>query len=454
MSSGPNKESNLNYYKSVPSLSVQPGGVLLGMIGEDQRMPPLEASRQSNRKRTAGANLSGANLERVGDHNQRVVLQAIRVNAPITRVTLARITGLTPPAVANITKRLLDEGLILEAGRVQGARGQPAMNLTINPDGCLSIGVNIDRDHVTLVLLDLLGTVRARASQEIDFPLPADVARFCKIQIRKMLAAWKDAPPRLSGIGVALPDELGRVDLPHRPEGYEVWSSVDIGRLMAGVLPAPLPVFLENDAAAAALGELQFGHGLRKPSFFYVLVSSGLGGGLVVEGDYFRGAQGRSGEIGFLPVKSSKTKAQSLQDVVSLSALYAHLQAGGIDVTRPDQLVDLPPKGQALVEAWIALSAKLLVQPFVAISCVVNPEAIYVGGRLPVALIDRLVIAVNARLARLETVPALALVERAATSADGPAVGAALLPFMAQLLPSKAALMKTSHDGSASADAP
>jgi predicted NBD/HSP70 family sugar kinase len=404
-------------------------------------MPSLEVSRKSNRKRTAGASLSGANLERVGDHNQRVILQAIRVGGPITRVTLAQITGLTPPAVANITKRLLDDGLILEAGRVQGARGQPAMNLTINPDGCLSIGVNIDRDHITIVMLDLLGAVRARASQDIEFPLPADVAKFCKTQIRKMLAAWKGEPPRLSGIGVALPDDLGRVDLPHRPENYDVWSTADIGKLMADILP--LPVFLENDAAAAALGELQFGHGLRKPSFFYVLISSGLGGGLVIEGDYFRGAQGRSGEIGFLPVSSPDTHARSLQEVVSLSALYAHLEAGGVTVDRPDQLTDLSPKGLALVEGWIALSARLLVQPFVSISCLVNPEAIYVGGRLPTALLDRLVAAVNDRLAAVEDVPALARVERAATSADGPAVGAALLPFMAQLLPSRAALMKT-----------
>jgi len=404
-------------------------------------MSPLEVSRRSNRKRTAGASLSGANLERVGDHNQRVILQAIRVGGPITRVALAKISGLTPPAVANITKRLLDDGLILEAGRVQGPRGQPAMNLTINPDGCLSIGVNIDRDHITIVMLDLLGAVRARASQEIEFPLPADVAKFCKTQIRKMLAAWKGQAPRLSGIGVALPDDLGRVDLPHRPETYDVWSTADIGKLMADILP--LPVFLENDAAAAALGELQFGHGLRRPSFFYVLVSSGLGGGLVIEGDYFRGAQGRSGEIGFLPISSPETEARSLQEVVSLSALYAHLEAGGIVVTRPDQLSQLPARGQALVEDWIALSARLLVRPFVSISCLVNPEAIYVGGRLPTALLDRLVSAVNDRLAEIENVPTLAKVERAATSADGPAVGAALLPFMAQLLPSRAALMKT-----------
>jgi len=64
--------------------------------------------------------LSGTNLERAGDHNQRVTLHAIRVNAPITRTELVGITGLTAPAIANITKRLLTDKLILEAGQRRG----------------------------------------------------------------------------------------------------------------------------------------------------------------------------------------------------------------------------------------------------------------------------------------------------------------------------------------------
>ncbi|HEV7714581.1 MAG TPA: winged helix-turn-helix transcriptional regulator, partial [Steroidobacteraceae bacterium] len=67
-----------------------------------------------------GPQLSGTNLERAGDHNQRVTLHAIRVNGPITRTDLADITGLTPPAIANITKRLLNDDLIMQAGRRHG----------------------------------------------------------------------------------------------------------------------------------------------------------------------------------------------------------------------------------------------------------------------------------------------------------------------------------------------
>jgi hypothetical protein len=111
--------------------------------------------------------LSGSNLKRARDHNQRVTLHAIRVNGPVTRMALAQQTGLTPAAIANITNRLLEDRLILTAGRMLGARGQPATKLIVNPDSCFSIGLNVDRDHITLVLLDFAGRVHARASREI-----------------------------------------------------------------------------------------------------------------------------------------------------------------------------------------------------------------------------------------------------------------------------------------------
>src|SRR3546814_16442338 len=67
-----------------------------------------------------------------------------------TRSELARVTGLTPPTIANITKRLEDLGLVKPAGRLQGRRGQPAMRIVLDPEGAFSIGLNIDRDHITL----------------------------------------------------------------------------------------------------------------------------------------------------------------------------------------------------------------------------------------------------------------------------------------------------------------
>lgn len=404
-----------------------------------------ERPRRAERRRAQGGSLAGTNLERAGDYNQRVTLQAIRVGGPMTRVDLAQLTGLTTPAIANITNRLLHENLILEVGKLHGRRGQPAMRLAINPDGCFSIGVNIDRDHVTVVALDFLGNVRARASEEIDFALPDQVVAFSRKAVAGMLKGRALPRDRIIGTGVALPDDLGRVNLPHRPATYGLWNTVDVSRLFADVLPQP--VFVENDAAAAAIGELQFGHGLRSPSFFYILISAALGGGLVIEGNYFRGADGRSGEIGFLPLRSRRSSARSLQEAVSLSALYEQLAAKGHHVSRPEQLNELRAPGKTVVSDWIDASADFLTDPLIAVSCLVNPQAVFIGGRLPSDLVDRLADRLNQRLRRRAgDVPVVAPVLRAAMAADAPAVGAAILPFNERLLPSRAALMKAAMD--------
>ncbi|MDR6625898.1 ROK family transcriptional regulator [Caulobacter segnis] len=396
------------------------------------------------RDRTQEARLSGTNLERAGDYNQRVTLQAIRLEGPLTRADLAAMTGLTAPTIANITKRLLDENLILEAGKLHGERGQPAMKLAVNPDGCFSLGMNIDRDHITLVLLDFAGQVRARATREIDFASPDTVLAFFEAETRRMLEGWELDTKPILGIGVAMPDDMGSVDLPHRPPEYSAWNHVDVRAMLSPVLS--VPVYVENDAAAAALGELQYGHGLQKPSFFYILLASGLGGGLVIEGEYFRGANGRSGEIGFLPVRSRRTEGRTLQDAVSLSALYADLEASGFKPAAPEALLDLPPEGQAIIDSWIDRAAELLAPTLAVVNCVVNPEAVYLGGRLPAAIVARLTHALNQRLTKMESVPIMAKVLRAATAEDAPAIGAATLPFIGQLLPSKATLRKTAKE--------
>ena len=386
--------------------------------------------------------LSGTNLERAGDHNQRVTLHAIRVNGPITRAELAAITGLTAPAIANITKRLLVDNLIQEAGRRRGGRGQPATKLVINPDSWFSLGLNVDRDHITLVVLDFEGRVRARASREVNFALPKDVEQFFARSVGKLLARVGVGRERLAGIGVALPDDMPRAaTLPHQPANYGIWASTDVPSLLTSTIH--VPVFVENDAAAATMGEMQFGLGKKHQTFFYILITAALGGSLVIDGNHFRGATGRSGELGMLRGRDASGHERQIQNIVSLSALYSRLAAQGIKVSAPHELTELPSSGQAIISAWVEAAVDALIDPVLAINCLVNPEAILIGGRLPAGIVDQIANGLNQRLAAYgSTIPATAPVARAALSDDAPAVGAAILPFSHRLLPTRTALMK------------
>jgi len=385
--------------------------------------------------------LSGTNLFRAGDHNQRVTLHAVRVGGPITRVELAARTGLTLPAIGNITNRLLKLQLILRAGRSHGARGQPSTKFVINPDSCFSVGLNVDRDHITMVVLDFVGKVRARASREIHFAKPATVRTFFRRSIEELLTKAGIDRDRLIGVGVAFPDDIARAHLPDQPADYSAWASVRVDELLRDVLG--IPIFIENDAAAAAIGEMQFGSGHRLRSFFYLLVTAALGGGLVVDGNYFRGANGRSGEIGLLAAGPSLDKGLQLQSIVSLTGLYGRLEAHGFRAATPHGLTRLPAAAQAIIDRWIEESTEALANSFVAINCLIDPEAILIGGRLPANLIDRLAASLNTRMAAFAgQIPAIAPVARALTSEDAPAVGAAILPFSYQLLPTRNALLK------------
>ncbi len=398
--------------------------------------PPTES-------REAGTTFSGTNLERAGDHNQRVTLHAIRVNGPITRSDLADITGLTPPAIANITKRLMQDNLIKQAGRVRGARGQPPIKLVINPDSWFSIGVNVDRDHITLVVLDFLGAVRARSAREIPFALPETVRGVFQRSVGPLLGKAGVGASQVLGIGVAFPDDITRAALPEQPPEYSQWGSVALEELFNQTLD--VPVFVENDAAAAAMGEMQFGRGHRFQSFFYILITAALGGGLVIDGNYFRGASGRSAELGWLRGHDGFSTTRQLQNIVSLSALYTRLATQGYRVSSPRGLTRLDAGGRRLVADWVETSVEALLETLLAINCLINPQAVLIGGRLPASVIEDLARRLNERLAPYAaSMPAIAPVEKAVLSDDAPAVGAAILPFTHRLLPTRSALMKIS----------
>ena len=220
--------------------------------------------------------LSGTNLERAGDYNLRTVLQVIRVHRESTRVAIAQQTGLTAPTIANITGRLTEMGLIRHAGRLHGGRGQPALKIELCPDGAFGIGLTIDRDHLSLAILDLTGRVRARTTREIAFAGPDQVLAFVQEALPAALVEGDVAHDRILGVGVAMPDDVGR-SLPDQPQGYDQWDAIDLDALLGPILP--WPIYRDNDAAAAALGETQYDEAFGCPSFFYLLITAGLGGG-------------------------------------------------------------------------------------------------------------------------------------------------------------------------------
>ncbi len=382
-------------------------------------------------------NFVGSNAEQAAAQNRQLVLAAIHRGAPISRTELAQRCGLTKQAIARIVERLTDDGLVMEARRRHGLRGQPAIELEIDPEGMFSVGANVDRDHLTIVAVDATGTVRGRIHHERRFMLPGEFTALLEDALSSFRRRRLFDESRLSGIGLAIPDWLGEIPVIGRPDDYAEWTGFDVRRAVETITSHP--VFIDNDANASAMGEIDYGLGTEIGSFFYILANACLGGALVIDGVRHKGASGLNGEVGWLPVVSDDQEAagqiQPLGELFSLFMLYEYLRKKGVNASTPAELMALDANGRALVSTWLKRSAVKIAEAVAHIGMIVDPEAVLIGGRFPVRLIDELLINVHHELDKLG-VPAPAL-HRAACSEDAAALGAAAMPLAHRLgLPS------------------
>ena len=377
--------------------------------------------------------LVGSNPSRAGDHNQRLVLHTISSRGSATCGDIAAAAGLTHQAAINIVKRLHGDGLVAEDGKISGLRGQPSKRYVIHADGAYALGLNIDRDHVTLVAIDLMGKVRFRVTRHMQFPLPGDVLDFLRTQTNTLFGEGVVPRERVVGLGISIPDGLFVVPVASRPEAFDQWSGADINAACADLLG--LPVFSCNDATCAAIGEHQLGHGANHASFIYVLISAGLGCGVIIDGKPYVHGKNHAGEIGNIPIADAGGKRRILWDVVSIYALYAELARHGVMVDSPDAIARDDPATSAGIDAWIDQAVIHMMTPFLTINYIISPEISYIGGQLPPFIVEKLCVRLNERINSFETHTPITQFLPSTTATDASALGAAVLAFRNRLLP-------------------
>lgn len=387
---------------------------------------------------------AGSNLESASAHNRRVTLQAVRLYGPISRPELAGITGLTLPTVSTIAADLMDRGLVRMSGRRKGRRGQPAVELSLDPDGGLTFGVNIGADHVTTVLVDLAGEVRDRVEHAVSRPTPERAFEIIAEHTKTLAGAdlWRSR--RILGLGVAVPARFGAARSELIPPPYlESWRSADIPTELGKV--CGLRVWVENDANAAALGESYYGAGREVSNFLYIYMGFGIGAGLVIDRELYLGARGNAGAISLIQFADQPVPpARSVRpDGGATGALYRLLRDQGMSVRGPNDLEPLFNQGNPYLMRWLDDSAELLATPIAAAQCLLDPQVILVGGRIPSALLGYLVEKLASTLPPwLESVGHQPRLLHAKSGIDAAALGAAILPFYNDIVPRREALLK------------
>lgn len=234
--------------------------------------------------------------------NTAVVLDLLRRHAPLSRAELAAHSGLNRSTVSQIINGLIDEGFVEETELQNSKLGRPGMRLVLNPRSGFAVGVDIGVDFISVLLTDFAANVlwRQRVESIPDEDQTSILDRAAEMTAQAIDEGLQQGLRPL-GIGIGAP---GLVDIQQGKLIFAPnlrWINVPLRLIWSQRFD--LPVFVENEANAAALGEYYFGVARGVENLIYLSAGIGLGGGVLIDGKLFRGSRGYAGEVGHMTVE-------------------------------------------------------------------------------------------------------------------------------------------------------
>jgi len=292
----------------------------------------------------------------------------------------------------------------------------------ISMDGAYTFGVSIMTEGVSLLLMDLGGNIRAHREDIMDIDDRPAIIEHVRKQLSAMAQAAQIRSDRIFGAGVAASGYFVGPGEVNAPDPLKNWSLLNLEDELSAALE--LPVWVENNGSAAAVGESLYGAGRRYRSFAYIYMAVGVGGGVIADGRLIRGARGNAGEFtGVLPEEARANRP-------TMNLLLEILQARGVAVTSIDDMTKRFDPEWPGVETWLERTRPAFTAILSAIGAVTDPDVIVLGGRIPPALArlmaERAEFFQGRRRDREREFP---LVIPAEVESDAAALGAAALPF-------------------------
>lgn len=343
-----------------------------------------------------GLSTDGARPERTGlvrAINEQVVLEAILNEGTVTRAGLARHTGLSKPTISSVVQSLEDCGLVQPDGSTRGERGRPATVYSVNGLAGHTFAVDLGGTKLRAAVTDLFGDVVAAES----IPTPhtdAESLITALVSLYEKLTSRAGTEP--AGIAAACIGLPGVVKFA-RGEVESAFNLPELGHLnivdefegRTGV-----PVVVENDVNLAAVGERWKGWARNTENFVAISIGTGIGMGIVIGGDLYRGVRGAAGEIGFFPVGGDPFDTRSLDHGGPLESAVASIgirqRLGSLLADYPESTLDgaasvrdvfeAAAEDDPLATALVDEEARLISLAIAGVTAIVDPELVVLGG--------------------------------------------------------------------------
>lgn len=344
----------------------------------------------------------------VREINLSLIMQRLFEHTSLSRAALAELTGLNKSTVSSLVQELQDMNFLREAGRLSGSVGRPSVMLELNPDAGIIISAELGVDYISVKSADFGANILRAQHEPMDPAIPQETI------LERVIALLRDsvthsnqrtaANQRLLGIALGVPGLVDQDtgDLLFAPNLR--WKDVALKRQLSAAFPS-VPLFVENEANLAALGEYFYGAAKGYDDVLYISTGVGLGGAIVRRGQIVRGKTGFAAEFGHMTVDPNGALCNCgnrgcWETQVSQRALFQHIRAaveagqasalvaatgGTLDRLTLPLIVDAARAGDLAAQAGITAVGRSLGIGIASLINALNPDLVVLGGMFSLA---------------------------------------------------------------------
>ncbi|MCL6454037.1 MAG: ROK family protein [Alicyclobacillus sp.] len=325
--------------------------------------------------------------------NKKLVTSLIYNQSPISRIAVSQTTGLNKATVSSLVDELIQSEFVVEVGYGRSRRGRKPVMLEFNAEAGYCVGVDVQITYVTTVLTDLKGDVVFKAVRPIDFSkrqfAAEELERVLVDEIEAVTSKAPSSPHGIIGVGIALPGMVNfETGVAYYLPNIEITEWDVRGALSKHF---PFPVFIDNDGNCGALSAYQT---FASSPLVFVNAGIGVGTGIVIDGEVFRGANGIAGEFGHMTISTIGWLCRCgnygcWEQYASEQALLRYLKERGQLAQSEDLALDFTTlaaqramRGNAQYREAFATLGTYLGIGMANIANGLNPERIVVGGQI------------------------------------------------------------------------
>ena len=348
----------------------------------------------------------GKDVTELRNLNRAVVLTNIYKYGPISKSKLAEIGSLSRVTITNILDKLLEQGLIIFQSKGKSTGGRQPGLFKLNYDAFFALGIDIGESEINGILINLKGEILQKETVEYKIDNKKDainlvVDKSTKI-INSLLKFRNLLIEKVYGIGISFP---GTVD-PITGIIYDSPNVDGVGLSLKEILKKKIninvPIFIENDANAAALGEYWFGSGMNKKFILYIFAGEGTGCGLVIDGKIYRGFNHAAADVGHTVIdlngrkcrcgnfgcvetySSYESIAQRFEEKIKQGETSSISINGDsqTDVIKVERIIEEAKKGDQLASKIIEETGRILGIACVNLINLYDPDIVIIGGKL------------------------------------------------------------------------